>query len=94
MRRADPIVERFLPEIVDTLREAAAVAKAAEEELAKRSKDYGKGNGAGDALELLFDQQTVLQSALSLLRVMHVAHGMKRVMRRGCKTATSTPQSE
>jgi hypothetical protein len=86
MRRADPIVERFLPEVADTLREVAAVAKAAEGELA--------ANAPGEALELLFDQQIVLQSALSLLRVMHVAHGMKRVMRRGCKTATSTPQSE
>ncbi len=59
MRCADPIVERFLPEVVDTLRGAAAVAKSAEGELVV--------NASGKALELLFDQQTILQSALSLL---------------------------
>ena len=65
MRRADPLVERFLPEIVDTLRQAAAVARAAEEELTKGT--------SGDSLELLLDQQVALQSALTLLRIMQVA---------------------
>ena len=65
MSRTDPLVERFLPEVVDTLRKATAVAKATEEELTK--------GASGDSLELLLDQQAALQSALTLLRVMQTA---------------------
>ena len=65
MRHANLLLERFLPEVVDTLRQATAVARAAEEELAKGT--------SGDSLELLLDQQVALQSALTLLRVMHTA---------------------
>ena len=65
MRRADPLVERLLPEVVDTLREAAAAARAAEQELAQ--------NVTGDAIEFLLDQQLALQSALTMLRVLKLA---------------------
>ena len=64
-RRCDFLVERFLPEVVDSLREAAAVAQAAEEELAT--------GGCRDSCALLIELQTPLQTTITLLRVMDFA---------------------
>jgi hypothetical protein len=59
------LVEHFLPEVVDALREAAAVARAAEEELATGFR--------GDGFVLLVEQQASLQGVIALLRAIDFA---------------------
>jgi hypothetical protein len=64
-RRVKTLVDRILPDVVDTLREAAAAARAAEEERATR--------GDGHAFALLLEQEATLQGAIALLRAMRYA---------------------
>ena len=59
------LVDRILPDVVDILRQAAAVARAAEEECATR--------GSGHGFALLLEQEAALQGAIALLRAMRYA---------------------
>jgi hypothetical protein len=63
---ARTLVDRILPDVVDALREAAAVARAAEAERATK--------GDGSAFALLLEQEATLQGAIALLRAMRYAH--------------------
>jgi hypothetical protein len=69
-----PLVERFLPDVVDALREAAAIGRAAEEELATRAN--------GNALVLMLEQEAPLHAVNALLRAMRYAQDVGSAVHR------------